>query len=179
MNTNESVVKTTRRVKECTAKIQNREQVRFRHFEPLIRDVRTVEGEKQEAVVAGVAASKRNDEFLAIFCLSPGNSIALAIIQTTRLGSWDAIKNGLFPVFCQGLSWTWLLIRWRLDRTTKTAYSFFYFALSLMFQTCTVVSLGCFLSGELLWREFFVRKLIFWKVFRWRPTSPAERLEPW
>ena len=69
MNTNESVVKTTMRVKECTAQIQNREQVRSRHFEPLIRDVRTVEGEgeKQEAVVAGVAASKRNDEFFTIF----------------------------------------------------------------------------------------------------------------
>ena len=67
MNTNESVVKTTMWVKECTAKIQNREQVCFHHFEPLIRDVRTVEGEKQEAVVAGVAASKRNDEFFANF----------------------------------------------------------------------------------------------------------------
>ena len=67
MNTNESVVKTTMRVKKCTAQIQNREQVRSRHFEPLIRDVRTVEGEKQKAVVAGVAASKRNDEFLPIF----------------------------------------------------------------------------------------------------------------
>ena len=67
MNTNESVVKTTLRVKECTTQIQNREQVRSRHFKPLIRDVRTVEGEKQEVVVAGVAASKRNDEFFTIF----------------------------------------------------------------------------------------------------------------
>ena len=55
------------KVKECTAQIQNREQVCSCHFEPLIRDVRTVEGEKQEAVVAGAAASKRNEEFLAIF----------------------------------------------------------------------------------------------------------------
>ena len=67
MNTNESVVKTTMKVKECTAKIRNREHVRSRHFERLIRDVRIVESEKQEAVVAGVVASKRNDEFLAIF----------------------------------------------------------------------------------------------------------------
>ena len=50
-------------------KIQNRERVRSHHFEPLIRDGRAVEGEKQEAVTstADVAASKRNDEFLAIF----------------------------------------------------------------------------------------------------------------
>ena len=67
MNTNESVVKTMMRVKECTAKIRNREHVRSRHFERLIRDVRIVESEKQEAVVAGVVASKRNDEFLVIF----------------------------------------------------------------------------------------------------------------
>ena len=69
MTTNESLVKTTMRVRECTAQIQNREQARSRHFEQLIRDVRTIaiEGEKQEAVVAGVAASNRNDEFLAIF----------------------------------------------------------------------------------------------------------------
>ena len=33
----------------------------------------------------------------------------------------------------------------------ETAPPFFYFALSLVFQTCTVASLGCFLSGELLW----------------------------
>ena len=39
MNTNESVVKTTMRVKECTAQIQNREQVRSQHFEPPIRDM--------------------------------------------------------------------------------------------------------------------------------------------
>ena len=67
LNTNESVVKTTMKVKECTAEIQNREHVRSRHFVPLIRNVKTVEGEKQEAIVAGVVASKRNDEFLAIF----------------------------------------------------------------------------------------------------------------
>ena len=73
MNPNESVVKTTMRVKECTTQIQNREEVRYRHFEPLIRDVRTVEGEKQEAVVAGVAASKRNNEFLAIFVCRQAN----------------------------------------------------------------------------------------------------------
>ena len=84
MNTNESAMKTTMRVKECTAKIQNREHVRSRHFEPLIRDVRIVESEKQEAVVAGVVASKRNDEFLAIFVYLQATSIALAMIQTTR-----------------------------------------------------------------------------------------------
>ena len=67
MNANESVVKTTMRVKECTVQIQHREEVRSCHFQPLIRDVRTVEGEKQGAVVAGVATSKCNDEFLAIF----------------------------------------------------------------------------------------------------------------
>ena len=36
MNTNESVVKTTMRVKECTAKTQSSEHVRSRHFKPLI-----------------------------------------------------------------------------------------------------------------------------------------------
>ena len=46
-----------------------------------------------------------------------------------------------------------------------------------MFQTCTVVSLGCFLSGELLLVEGFRQKVSF-EVFRRRLTCPAERLEP-
>ena len=70
------------------------------------------------------------------------------MIQTNRM---VRDKKWAFPVLCLGLWLPWLLVRRRLDRTTKTAYSFFYFALSLMFQTFTVASLGCFLSGELLW----------------------------
>ena len=98
MNTNERVVKTTMRVKECTEKIQNREQVRSRHFEPLIRDVGTVDGEKQEAVVANVAASKRNDEFLVIFvcarqlyCLgnNPDHSIGTRFASNQALPALD------------------------------------------------------------------------------------------
>ena len=91
MNPNESVVKTTMREKECTAQIQNREQVCSRHSEPLIWDVRTVEGDKQEAVVAGVVASKRNNEFLAVF----------VCCQATLLLVYCSYAWALIPCACE------------------------------------------------------------------------------
>ena len=91
-----------------------------------------------------------------------GRQATLLPWQWSRPIKGDAIKIGLFRAFCLGL---WLLVRRRLDWTTKTAYSFFYFALSLMFQTCTVASLGCFLSGELLWQRGFRQKVFFGRFF--------------
>ena len=81
-----------------TAQIQNREQVRSRHFEPRIRDDRAVEGEKQQGVIAGVTASKRNDEVLAIFVCCQATLLPW---QWSRPIELDA-KNGLFREFVWG-----------------------------------------------------------------------------
>ena len=175
MNTNESVVKTRMRVKECTAQIQNREQVRSRHFDPPIRDVRTVEGEKQEVVVAGVAASKRNNEFLAIFVC---RQATLLPWQWSRPIEWDAIKMGFFRCF------VWVVVA-MAARTAATQSndenSLFVLLLCPSADVSNLHSgfIRLFPKRRVTLVEGFSSESLFSKVFRWRLTRPAERLEPW
>ena len=86
----------TKPVNIFSLKIQNGEHAHSCHFKPLIRDVRTVEGKKQETIVADVVAKKRNDEFLLLWL----SQASLLPRQWLRPLNRNALKMGFKKFQC-------------------------------------------------------------------------------